>query len=114
MFGLLKKTLANLVSGPVTRDYPGTKRPDFDGSRGHLDMDPAVCIYCGACSKRCPTKAIAVSREPKEWKLEVGRCIVCGHCVEVCPKKCMWLDTAHGLARDAVQDARSGDSKGNS
>jgi len=113
MFGLLKQTLTNLLSSPATRGYPANTRPDFAGARGHLDMDPAICIYCGACSKRCPTKAITVSREPKEWKLEVGRCIVCGHCVEICPKKCMWLDTRHGLANDSVLDARSGDSKRN-
>ncbi|MFZ2959825.1 MAG: 4Fe-4S binding protein [Candidatus Ozemobacteraceae bacterium] len=100
MLGLLKNALTNLISKPATRAYPFERREPTPGSRGHLEIDAAVCIYCGACGKRCPTGALKIVRDPKSWTLEPGRCIICGYCVEVCPKKCLRLDPHHGLAPD--------------
>jgi ech hydrogenase subunit F len=96
MFTMLKNILQNLTSRPATRLYPFTKREPFSGTRNRLEIDPAVCIYCGICSKRCPAHAITVTKDPaKVWTLDPYRCILCGYCVEVCPKKCLSMSGKH-------------------
>lgn len=92
---MLKSLLKMGFKKPVTRKYPFQKRPPFADSRGKIDMDPNACVYCGICSKRCPTDAIKVERDPKSWTLNPHRCIVCGYCVEVCPKHCITMDNTH-------------------
>lgn len=91
LFAIFKDILGNLVKGPATRNYPFEKRPPFPGERGKLVIDAEKCIYCGLCAKKCPSNALAVSRNPKEWRFEKFRCILCGSCVEGCPKKCLHL-----------------------
>ena len=91
LFSIFKDILGNLVKGPATRNYPFEKRPPFPGERGKLVIDAEKCIYCGLCAKKCPSNALAVSRNPKEWRFEKFRCILCGSCVEGCPKKCLHL-----------------------
>ena len=44
------------------------------------------CIYCGACAKVCPVKAIEINRAEKSWTIERDKCINCGRCVKVCRK----------------------------
>jgi ech hydrogenase subunit F len=83
----------NLLSGPATRRFPYVVRPAFDASRGRITIDYPSCIHCGACAKRCPAKAIAVSREPKSWSIDNFACVTCGLCVRVCPKKCLQMET---------------------
>ncbi len=51
--------------------------------------DPAKCVYCTLCSKKCPAGAIEVDRANKTWKLDDEKCVACGTCAEVCPKKCI-------------------------
>jgi formate hydrogenlyase subunit 6/NADH:ubiquinone oxidoreductase subunit I len=41
--------------------------------------------------KKCPTGAIAVVRETKNWSINRFGCIQCGECVGVCPKKCLTM-----------------------
>ncbi|MFA5034550.1 MAG: 4Fe-4S dicluster domain-containing protein [Candidatus Margulisiibacteriota bacterium] len=91
MVNLLKLIFMNLFRQPATRLYPFVKREPFKGGRFSLDMDPALCIYCGICQRRCPANAIVVSREPKSWTMDPYKCIVCGYCAEVCPKKCIYM-----------------------
>jgi formate hydrogenlyase subunit 6/NADH:ubiquinone oxidoreductase subunit I len=91
LFSIFKDILGNLVKGPVTRNYPFEKRPPFPGERGQLVIEEDKCIFCGICAKKCPSNAIKVSRNPKEWRFEKFRCILCGSCVEGCPKKCLQL-----------------------
>ena len=81
--------LRRVLQRPVTRRYPAQPRTVFPGSRGAIDMDPNVCIYCGLCQKRCPANAIAVTRKPNSWTVDPWACIVCNCCVEVCPKHCI-------------------------
>ncbi len=90
LFSIFKEIAIHVVKGPVTRKYPVEKREPFPGVRGKLVIEEDKCIYCGACARKCPSKAIQVKRQPeKEWRFERFRCILCGYCVEVCPKKCL-------------------------
>jgi formate hydrogenlyase subunit 6/NADH:ubiquinone oxidoreductase subunit I len=83
--------LKNLLAGPATRRYPYVVRPAFPGSRGRITIDYPQCIHCGACARRCPAKAIVVSRDPKSWRIDNFACVTCGLCVRVCPKKCLFM-----------------------
>jgi len=100
MFTYLGTILSNLLRGSVTRLYPFDRRPPIPGSRGKLRIDPATCVYCGICVKRCPANALAVARDPKSWTLDPYRCILCGYCVEACPKKCLHFDAQHLSVND--------------
>ncbi|MBQ9753840.1 MAG: 4Fe-4S binding protein [Lentisphaeria bacterium] len=91
LFAIFKDILGNLVKGPVTRNYPAFKREPFPGERGKLVIEEDKCIFCGMCAKKCPSNALKVTRQPKEWNFEQFRCILCGTCVEACPKKCLKL-----------------------
>jgi ech hydrogenase subunit F len=93
---LLSNILRNTFAKPVTRLYPKETRDPFAGARGHLEMNPETCTFCGVCEKRCPTGAITVVRKPsKSWTLRPHQCILCGYCIEVCPKDCLSMDENH-------------------
>jgi NAD-dependent dihydropyrimidine dehydrogenase PreA subunit len=64
------------------------------------EADPAVCIGCGACIRRCPMDAIAPSKdgaEKNERRRPVSvapeRCIGCGLCFSVCPVDALQMRT---------------------
>ena len=95
MGDMVKSVFRWAFQKPATRRYPMEPRVPFAGSRGSIDMDPDVCVYCGICQKRCPSNAIAVTRKPNSWTLDPHKCIVCGYCVEDCPKHCIHMDTAY-------------------
>lgn len=74
---------------PATLMYPVKSRVYTPVTRGSIEIDINACIFCGICQKKCPTAAIAVTKDPKVWEIDRLRCIVCNCCVEVCPKKCL-------------------------
>ncbi len=92
----IKNILKNLVSKPATRNYPFQKRAPIAQSRGHLTNDIDRCIFCSICVKKCPSNALAVTRNPNTWTLDPYKCIVCGACVEACPKSCLIMKEEHG------------------
>jgi len=91
-FMMAKTVTKNLVKGPSTLMYPKRKRVFTKITRGQVENDINNCIFCGLCSKRCPTYAIVVTKEPKEWEIDRLKCCTCNLCVEVCPKKCLSMD----------------------
>jgi len=95
MFSLISNILKNAFSRPATRPYPFQRRQRPEGTRGHLDIEIDKCIFCGICAKKCPSNAIEVSRDPKNWKFNRYACIVCAYCVEACPKKCLSMKPDH-------------------
>jgi len=94
-FSMAFTVLKALVKGPVTRQYPFHPARKFPGTRGVIRVDIAKCIFCGICSKKCPTGAIAVTKDLKVWEIDRMRCISCGYCTDVCPKKCLSQDTEY-------------------
>ncbi len=87
-----KVVIKNLFDKPVTRAYPYKKREYPDRTRGKIDIDIDSCIFCGICSRKCPTGAIEVKRDEKSWSIERFGCIQCGYCTESCPKKCLSMN----------------------
>ncbi len=87
MLEFIPRVLGNLFGGPATRLYPFEKREPFAKARGRITIDIEKCIFCQACMRRCPSRALEVVREECKWTLHPLRCIVCFACVEVCPTK---------------------------
>lgn len=94
-----------LFKKPATAMYPVRKREFFERTRGHIGIDIDACIFCGMCSRKCPTGAIGVDRNTKTWDIERMKCIQCSCCVEVCPKKCLTMENAYTApSEDMVKD----------
>ena len=81
--------LRSMVKKPATLMYPVVPRVWKERTRGRIEIDIESCIFCGICSRKCPTDAITVDREAKSWAISRMGCIQCSCCVEVCPKKCL-------------------------
>ncbi|SHI17754.1 Formate hydrogenlyase subunit 6/NADH:ubiquinone oxidoreductase subunit (chain I) [Sporobacter termitidis DSM 10068] len=96
-----KVMLRSLFSKPATAMYPVKKREPYAATRGSIENRIQECIFCGICSKKCPTGAIAVSRDGKSWEIDRFKCIACGACVGACPKKC--LDMKNNYAPPATK-----------
>jgi len=97
-FTMTKTVAKNLVKGPATLMYPKRKRVFTKITRGSVEIDIQKCIFCGICSKRCPTYAIVVTKvtkECKEWEIDRLKCCACNLCVEVCPKKCLSMSNQY-------------------
>lgn len=95
----------NLLEGPVTRRYPREKREYSPGSRGMILIDIEACTFCNLCARRCPTEALTVRRDLKEWEIDRLRCIFCGRCVEVCPRKCLAMANHYSPGVTAREEA---------
>ena len=92
---LMKMTptvLKNLFSKPGTRLYPAVKREPTEATRGKVEVEIEKCIFCGMCSRKCPTAEITVNRAEKKWEIERFGCLACGLCVISCPKKCILME----------------------
>ena len=87
----IKKLLGSLSKKAPTHTYPYSPMPKDPLVRGHVEIDISTCIFCNICVRKCPTDAITVDKQNKEWEISHFSCIVCGECVEVCPKKCLFM-----------------------
>lgn len=87
IFVMSKTLIRNIFQGPATFMYPQRKRVYTQITRGTIENDSAKCIFCGLCGKRCPTYALEVSKENKEWVIDRLKCCICNLCVEICPVK---------------------------
>ena len=84
-----RMVLRSLVRKPATLMYPVVPRKWKERTRGRIEIEIGDCIFCGICSRKCPTDAITVDRGAKSWTIARMGCIQCSCCVEVCPKKCL-------------------------
>jgi ech hydrogenase subunit F len=94
-FTMTKTVIKNLLGGPVTLMYPKKKRAFTPITRGHVDNDINKCIFCGMCSRRCPTYAIVVTKESREWEIDRLKCCTCNLCVEICPVKSLSMENQY-------------------
>jgi formate hydrogenlyase subunit 6/NADH:ubiquinone oxidoreductase subunit I len=92
---MTKVVLKSLFRKPATERYPFAPRTYVARSRGSIAIDISVCIFCGMCSRKCPTSALGVSRTEKTWEINRLRCITCNYCVDVCPKKCLRMENTY-------------------
>lgn len=81
-------------SETFTRPAPPPAASPAPAAGGHPVNDPARCVYCTLCAKKCPRQAIAVDRAAKTWRLDPDACIGCGVCAASCPKKCLTMGGA--------------------
>ena len=84
---LLGEALKRMVTKPVTRKFPKEKPLIPEGFRGRVEHNKETCTFCMLCAMNCPAAAIAINREKKEWRVDIGKCIYCGRCEDVCPTK---------------------------
>lgn len=89
MFDMIGNIFKNLGSKPATRLYPFVKREPYKNTRGQVAINIDDCIFCGICSRKCPSDAINVAKVDKSWELDPFKCVACAVCAEACPKKCI-------------------------
>jgi ech hydrogenase subunit F len=93
--------LKGLFSRPATLMYPVRPAKRTPATRGHIVIDPANCITCRSCQRKCPTGAICVEVKEKTWQIDRMRCVICNSCGDVCPTKCLSMDPAYPAALTA-------------
>ena len=77
-FTFAKTALKNLISKPVTTQYPDAPIDYPVRSRGHIEIDIDQCISCSLCVRNCPTECLAVDKNAGTWTINRFDCIVCG------------------------------------
>ena len=92
---MTRTVIRNLFHGPATLMYPKKRRTFTPITRGRVEIDINRCIFCGMCGRRCPTYAIVVTKDNKEWQIDRLKCCICGLCVEICPKKCLATESQY-------------------
>jgi ech hydrogenase subunit F len=85
MFKMTSNIMRNLVTKKSTRRYPFEVREPFESARGELINDIDVCILCGACALKCPSRCIEVDKTVYTWTYDPLACVYCGVCVDICP-----------------------------
>ncbi len=88
---MTKTIFKSLFHKPATLKYPFEPIPKDPIVRGQIQIDINDCIFCGMCTRKCPTHALTVDRAEKSWAIARYQCIVCSGCTEVCPKKCLHM-----------------------
>lgn len=98
LFTMAKTAAKSLFTGPSTLMYPAKQRVYPEITRGQIRIEIDLCIFCGMCSRKCPTDAITVTKDKRQWAIDRLYCITCGSCVGVCPKKCLHMDNHYSSA----------------
>jgi formate hydrogenlyase subunit 6/NADH:ubiquinone oxidoreductase subunit I len=98
IFSFAKTISRSFFKKPATLMYPQVERKYYSITRGRIFNDIDRCIFCGLCEKKCPTHAITVMKETKEYELRSLQCITCGACVDVCPPKCLSMEINYSVS----------------
>jgi NADH-quinone oxidoreductase subunit I len=101
----LRTTLARMIEGPLTIQYPEEKTPVYPRFRGrhklHRFEDTGLekCVGCSLCAAACPAdciRVVAAENTPENrvsageryatvYEINLSRCIFCGYCEIACP-----------------------------
>jgi len=118
-------TFKELLSKPVTIQYPEQKRPVRTRFKGRHFLERyenglEKCIGCSLCSAACPADAIFVEaaentdneryspgeRYARVYEINMLRCIFCGYCEDACPTEAIILGDNYELSftnrRDSI------------
>ena len=113
----LKTTLARVVEGPKTIQYPEEKTPVYPRFRGRHRLHRhenglEKCVGCSLCAAACPADCIRVvaaentpenrispgERYARIYEINMSRCIFCGYCELACPFDAITLGNDYELA----------------
>jgi len=114
----LKTTLARVIEGPMTIQYPEEKTPVYPRFRGrhklHLFEDSGLekCVGCSLCAAACPAdciRVVAAENDPDDrvsageryaavYEINMARCIFCGYCEVACPFDAITMGHEYELA----------------
>ena len=106
-FEMLLEVTRNLLSKPMTVQFPRQSIPIPDGYRGEQIVDIDGCTSCGLCFRICPNRAIEMVAAPDEYKnkyskeyprIDLGKCCFCGLCQDICPKGSITLTKSFFLS----------------
>ena len=123
----LATTFREVITKPVTIQYPEEKRPVKARFKGRhvlhrYENGLEKCIGCSLCSAACPADAIFVEaaentdeeryspgeRYARVYEINMMRCIYCGYCEDACPTEAIVLGDNFELSytdrRSAIYD----------
>jgi len=70
------------IEGRLPRDYS----PDV--SKKRMFVDRGDCVGCGACVKKCTSKALGMGSDGIA-AVDNQKCVLCGYCVPACPVRAL-------------------------
>lgn len=113
----LSITFKNMLTRPVTVQYPEQQRAYFPRTRGRhvlhrYEDGQERCVGCLLCQGTCPAQAIYIepdeNREGQQvskgerfarvFDVDLLRCIYCGYCEMACPTNAITLESNTALA----------------